>query len=360
MKIFDSLSKTKKVKHPEGRRDKDHLLKLIHDKNFNVRCNAIIALGKERNPRAIKPLIDLLKEDSSFVREKASKTLVRLGKPAIEPLIQSLKDHRINNRSALVLKSYWKNAVEPLINALKSDERNIRLWAAKVLGWIKDPRAVEPLITALEDKDKEVQENVVEALSATRDPGVVEPLISFLLTCEENNLQLLTVKTLGELRDQRAVDPIITVLSSRSLEGIAYIERKNKFKKALKKLGLDNSTIEEKIKIKEWQLFSYDLRQEMSRLPMKPLQEIAQLATGHNNMGAFTTKDEAYDEVLNFLEEVRKGATDFSNPRVHSIPEQSPLLKVEFFRYEGSVEYSDGIVVGRTGKNEYTLLRKVK
>ena len=43
-------------------------------------------------------------------------------------------------------------AVEPLIAALRDKDWHVREGAAEALGWIKDPSAVEPLIGALKDK----------------------------------------------------------------------------------------------------------------------------------------------------------------------------------------------------------------
>ncbi len=49
--------------------------------------------------------------------------------------------------------------------------------AAWALGEMRDPRAVEPLIAALKDKDYEVRVCAAIALGEMRDPRAVEPLI---------------------------------------------------------------------------------------------------------------------------------------------------------------------------------------
>ena len=50
-----------------------------------------------------------------------------------------------------------KRAVKPLINALKDEDKDIRIFAAISLGRIKDDRAVEPLINAIKDEDRFVR-----------------------------------------------------------------------------------------------------------------------------------------------------------------------------------------------------------
>jgi len=53
---------------------------------------------------------------------------------------------------------------ELLIKALKDEDKNVRGWAAELLGEIGDSRAVEPLIEALEDEDRDVREAAAKAL----------------------------------------------------------------------------------------------------------------------------------------------------------------------------------------------------
>ena len=55
-------------------------------------------------------------------------------------------------------------AVEPLIEALKDKDQDVRWEAALALGNIGDERAVEPLIEALKDEDEDVREAAGEAL----------------------------------------------------------------------------------------------------------------------------------------------------------------------------------------------------
>ncbi|MBI5301588.1 MAG: HEAT repeat domain-containing protein [Chloroflexi bacterium] len=55
-------------------------------------------------------------------------------------------------------------AVEPLINALKDTSSARRQGVAKILGEIRDTRAVKPLIAALQNSDSEVRKVAIEAL----------------------------------------------------------------------------------------------------------------------------------------------------------------------------------------------------
>jgi HEAT repeat protein len=73
------------------------------------------------------------------VRYAAAEALVKIGAPAMEPLIAALKDK-------------------------DSKDSDVRQAAAEALGEIKDPRAVEPLIAALKDEVSNVREAAAQAL----------------------------------------------------------------------------------------------------------------------------------------------------------------------------------------------------
>ena len=61
-------------------------------------------------------------------------------------------------------------AVEPLIAALKDGHMDVRGAAAKALGKIGDARAVEPLVTSLRDEITNVRGAAAEALGKIGDP----------------------------------------------------------------------------------------------------------------------------------------------------------------------------------------------
>lgn len=70
---------------------------------------------------------------------------------------------------------------EPLISILKDkDFWRGRQEASKALGELKDPRAVEPLIAALKDEMDPVQSSAAKALGKIKDVRAVEPLITAL------------------------------------------------------------------------------------------------------------------------------------------------------------------------------------
>jgi HEAT repeat protein len=70
--------------------------------------------------------------------------------------------------------------VEPLIKTLKDVDSYVRGQSAKSLGKLKDPRAVEPLIRVLNDDYTYVKEEAARALGEIKNARAVEPLMNFL------------------------------------------------------------------------------------------------------------------------------------------------------------------------------------
>lgn len=157
---------------------------------------AVWALGEIKDPRAVEPLIFALRNFES--RKHAQDALENIGSPAVEsliallrskethrwvaasvlgeikdsrstgPLISALRD---SNGNAFVFKALVKigrPAVEPLIDLLKDQNSTIRKVSAKALGLIKDQRAEEPLRAILTDNKWLVRRAARKALNAIR------------------------------------------------------------------------------------------------------------------------------------------------------------------------------------------------
>ena len=83
-------------------------------------------------------------------------SLERLGRPAVEPLVNALgnKSRFVRRGATKVLEKLGGLALEPLIAALKDDRPLVCLSASDILGKLKDARAVESLIAVLKNSSK--------------------------------------------------------------------------------------------------------------------------------------------------------------------------------------------------------------
>ena len=192
------------------------LIRALKDQErAQVRYNAITVLGWIEGKRAVGPLIQALKDESSSVRQLAARVLGEKGDSrAVEPLIQALKDENTDARNAAerALKAIVDaRAVEPLIQALRDEDLLFRFYVKWVLVEIRDAKAVEPLIQALKDEDTAVREAAAEALGAIGDAKAVEPLIQALKD-EDTAVRKTAAGALGAIGEVRAVEPLIQAL----------------------------------------------------------------------------------------------------------------------------------------------------
>lgn len=105
-----------------------------------------------------------------------------------------------------------KRDVKGLIKALGYQrDAGVRKGAAMALGELKDSRAIEPLIAALKDRYYDVRQVVIKALEEIADARAVEPLIA-ALKGGDSGVRKAAVNALVKLGDARALDAIIAAL----------------------------------------------------------------------------------------------------------------------------------------------------
>ena len=146
------------------------LVRVLHDHTDpQVRQYAAYLLGKENNHRAIQSLIKALADSDKSVRKQAMLALSSIGKAAVEPLAEAMKEPRWETRyraAEALGKIADKQAVLPLIHGLKDNRDHVRYMSAKGLQNIRHPGAVEPLILLLRDENIYVRLMAIHALSA--------------------------------------------------------------------------------------------------------------------------------------------------------------------------------------------------
>jgi len=165
------------------------LIKMLTDES-DVRGAAARALGELGDRRAVEPLIKVItadylaliidiarasgsktvKEEKSirenFLRRDAMTALGKLWDPrAVEPIIKVLADNNegvVRQAFGQSLSGGYAGLIGP-IGPLR-EAAVLRRFAVRALGELGDPRAVEPLIKVLGDGDSDVREAAKEAL----------------------------------------------------------------------------------------------------------------------------------------------------------------------------------------------------
>jgi hypothetical protein len=151
-----------------GSRAYTALERALHGTAWIARRNAAWALGALDEPRAVRGLIEALRDREAPVREQAAWALGAIDqRDAGEPLIAALKDPdgRVRKQAAWALGALDEpRAAQGLIEALRDRDAPVREQAAWALGVIDRQEAVTPLIAALKDEDARVRRQAAWAL----------------------------------------------------------------------------------------------------------------------------------------------------------------------------------------------------
>jgi HEAT repeat protein len=240
----------------KAKRDVMGLLQVLEDTNRGFeRWRAAEALGNLKDPRAVEPLIRVLREEPENIGYYVPRALGEIGDDrAVDTLVGCLKDGNHNQREAAttaLVQIGGPRSVEALIAALdkrsciQEDVKNneyckhpgLCLNSAVVLGKLHAVGATEPLISMLgcscpltTFKELDVHLQVEEALRQI-GPSAVEPLIGALQDGAKYykykkplsepifqgrvaQVQEHVARLLGTIKEERVVEPLLAALKS--------------------------------------------------------------------------------------------------------------------------------------------------
>jgi HEAT repeat protein/TolA-binding protein len=135
--------------------------------------------------------------------------------PNVVPILlrsrDSSGDRRVGDLFVSAIARIGAPAVPAAIDGLSKGDQPVRLRAVNALRDLRDPRAVEPLLQALADSDKSVRIAVVQTLGTFADPRAADPLLA-LWSQQDDETRAQLAWALGRLRDRRAVTPLTAAL----------------------------------------------------------------------------------------------------------------------------------------------------
>jgi HEAT repeat protein len=187
----------------------------------------IETLGRLGNPRAVEPLLAVLKWESPHARQEAAKALARIGdQRAIGPLIDAFRvesgdteDITAWQDAAEALAQFGAPALGPLVAALLDDNGNVRAWSADALGQLGDPQAVAPLIAVLSDTALQVRIDATVALGKIGDPAATDAVVARLVDPgEDEHVRTCAARALGHLIAGEVFSPLVNALDDPSID----------------------------------------------------------------------------------------------------------------------------------------------
>ncbi len=189
----------------------DPLLQLSEDKQTHniIRMNSIYALGEIGDVKAVESLVVSLYREKAFFFSQAALALVKIGEPAIEPLVKTM------NGKNMATKRITEENMEVLAGALESN-------AAKVLGDIGSTKAVEPILALAKKIDKWEGDNrllvmsrLVNALGTIGDKRGL-PVALKMLGEELWDVRTICSMAINNMSDRTAIPELIKFTSKGS------------------------------------------------------------------------------------------------------------------------------------------------
>lgn len=171
----------------ENKRNVEKLIRAINDKDVNIQCSAIKALGNIGDPKALSPLVSKVYSNEQ-------------GAMVIDSILEAIT--RIDGKRAIV-------TIEGILK-YKSDKET-RKTAVKYLGVLNDLKAVELLVSLLKDKDPDIAGLAVSVLKKKKDLRSVKPVL-LLLRYNNVNLEKRAEDLLNSVLDESSIPTLISFL----------------------------------------------------------------------------------------------------------------------------------------------------
>ncbi len=207
----------------------------------NLKTGAVRALGEIGDPGAITPLIELLKNPDTELAAGASDALVKIGKPAVEPLIRNFDvnndgfaitlgkigderavdvlikslvlyptdEYKINtDAESEALVKIGMPAARKLIEIIRKKQKNLPPWVAIRPLSMMDNEDVENLLITdlLEDYDP----ILLSALENMKNPRALATLVQ-MLDCPDDGIAEKTEFMLHNLHSDRALGNLVKI-----------------------------------------------------------------------------------------------------------------------------------------------------
>src|SRR5438105_1326115 len=168
------------------------MFELLGDKDWRVRKTIVDGFVRDARIEIIEGLIDALADsENAGKRNSSTEALIRIGSPAIEPIVRRLRDET---------------------------DVDVRLSLVNLLGDLRRRDGFELLLEMLDSEhDINVSSSVVSSLGKYRDASSLPVLIRILNQRDDLWLKFHVVEALGEIGDRAALPAILPLYAEKSL-----------------------------------------------------------------------------------------------------------------------------------------------
>ena len=186
----------------------------LKNNSAQVRMHAAKLLGSIQDETAIPDLVRLLADSNTYVKNTAINALNRIGDTATAPLLEVLttKARNLIPDEDTGFTADYQYIASAYIDDLWLKKYRIGTQAAAIqtLGLLKTETAVRPLINELANEELKV--NALAALVEMR--GVAVPAMLDALKNDTHEIRIKVAEALGTIGDRRAITPLIDTLNN--------------------------------------------------------------------------------------------------------------------------------------------------
>ena len=185
------------------------LIKLLKSGKTELIVSAARALGKIGDPAAVTPLMMILPSRNYDIQDSAARALEKIGKPAIPKLLEALQSisYSLKGGAAAILGTInVRETARPVSRLLTDTNREVRAWSAWTLGCLRDQESVGPLIEALQsDSGSSVRARCAESLGKMIPTDQIFEVLIGALMDHDWNVRYRAVNSLRDFGDKRAI-----------------------------------------------------------------------------------------------------------------------------------------------------------
>lgn len=192
------------------------LLNALGDESWRVRRAAVEGLARRAAPDAIMALLASVRENhhNLGILNSALQVLAMSDVDTLSPLVEFLKgdDADLRMQAALALgEQRDARAVPELLTALEDEDVNVRYHAVEALGKLRAADAADALADVAETRDFFLAFAALDALKRIGDARAVPRVLPLL---EDELLREAAAELLGELGDEETVAPLTGLLNT--------------------------------------------------------------------------------------------------------------------------------------------------
>jgi len=225
------------------------LRKSLSDASPSVRYYACLTLGESGEPSVIADIAPYFDDPDADVREAVSEACARMPDAARPVLFRYLKEGTPKQKitaATAVRKARYRPSLPLLLDLIRDPSREVKVSAVAALMTLAEQDSVEGLVNGLGDPDirwfcvmalrQFGEKNLKPLLRRTNDAElnywkqqvlegmgdrVLEGCLDTLATTKDVGTRIATVCTMRQIKDARAIGPLIRLMSDEKLGYVA-------------------------------------------------------------------------------------------------------------------------------------------